>query len=59
MTTVWIYNQLKSKVMDPYAMYGMEQILLSVVFSIVVLEPIQEVVYIHQVEFAVVEEQRQ
>ena len=45
--------------MDPYEMYDMEQILLLVVFPIVVLEPIQVVVYIHQMEFAVVEEQRQ
>ena len=51
MIMVWFCNWLKSKAMDPYEMYGMEQILLSVVFPIVVLEPIQVVEQIHQVEF--------
>ena len=59
MIMVWIYNQLKLKEMVPYGMHGMAQIQLLVVFPIVVLEPIQAVVYVHQVEFAVVEEQQQ
>ena len=57
MIMVWFCNQLKLKAMDPYEMYGMEQILLSVVFPIVVLELIQLVEQVHQVEFVVFEEQ--
>ena len=55
MIMVQICNQLK--VMVPYGMHGMAQIQLLVVFPIVVLEPIQVVVYVCQVEFVVVEEQ--
>ena len=59
MTTVRFYNQLKLMAMVPEEMYSMEQVLLSVVFPIVVLEPIQVVEQVHQVEFKVVEEQQQ
>ena len=57
MIMVQIYNQLKLKAMVPYGLHGMEQKYLLVFFPIVVFIPTQVVEQVHQVEFAVVEEQ--
>ena len=56
MVQICNWLQLKLKAMVPYGLYGMEQ--MSAVFPIVVLVPTQVVEQVHQVEFAVVEEQQ-